>query len=158
MDGMKIGELAATADVGVETVRFYERRGLLEEPPRLASGYRMYDQEAVSRLQFIRRAKVLGFTLEEIRDLLALREDAASNRSEVRARARAKVDDVDQRIRDLLRIRAALDVLVAQCESAENEADGQGRGRGDQEPPGVELDRCPILAALEGAAQQEVGT
>ena len=154
MDGMKIGELAATADVGVETVRFYERRGLLDEPPRLASGYRMYGSEAVSKLNFIRRAKGLGFTLEEIRDLLSLREHPGAKRREVRARAQAKIDDVDQRVAGLLRIRAALATLVTECEHT---AHGNDAGTEDGEP-GVELDRCPILAALEGAALEEVGS
>lgn len=81
MKPLTIGEVARQAGVGVETVRFYERQGLLEEPERRASGYRQYDEEAVAILRFIRRAKELGFTLREIKALLALRlADSASNK------------------------------------------------------------------------------
>lgn len=140
MDGMMIGELARLAEVGVETVRYYERRGLLDEPPRRASGYRIYPSEALSRLHFIRRAKVLGFTLEEIRGILALPDDSVSKRHRMRARAEAKIEDIDRRIRDLASIRDALVKLTKQCER------------------GAKLDPCPILAALEGALEMEVSS
>ncbi|MCH8048022.1 MAG: MerR family transcriptional regulator, partial [Planctomycetes bacterium] len=78
VNSLTIGQLARRAEVGVETVRFYEREGLLEEPARRPSGYRQYDEGVVDRLRFIRRAKQLGFTLKEIRELLSLRLDPAT--------------------------------------------------------------------------------
>src|ERR1041384_5413921 len=98
MKPLTIGEVARRAGVGVETVRFYERQGLLAEPPRRGSGYRQYDQEAVAVLRFIRRAKELGFTLREIKGLLALRLDASATRAEVRKQAEAKLADIEARI------------------------------------------------------------
>ena len=85
---LKIGELARAADVGVETIRYYERRGLLTRPPRRASGYRQYPPQAVNRVRFIRRAQALGFTLREIEELLALRVDDERSCADVRALAR----------------------------------------------------------------------
>jgi len=127
-----IGEVARQAGVGVETVRFYERQGLLEEPERRASGYRQYDQEAVAVLRFIRRAKELGFTLKEIQGLLALRLDASATRTEVRAQATAKVADIEARIADLQRMRDVLTKLIKKCH-------GDGAATS-----------CPILEALQG--------
>jgi hypothetical protein len=89
MKPLTIGEVARQAGVGIETVRFYERKGLLDEPQRRASGYRQYDPEAVAVLKFIRRAKELGFTLKEIKGVLGLRLDASATRAEVREQARA---------------------------------------------------------------------
>src|SRR5688572_6021621 len=97
MEAFTIGELARQAGVGIETVRFYERQGLLEEPKRRASGYRQYDVEAVAVLRFIRRAKELGFTLREIKALLALRLDDSASRADVREQAKAKVADIEAR-------------------------------------------------------------
>lgn len=128
---LSISELARRAGVGVETVRFYERQGLLEVPTRRASGYRQYTAEAVRRLQFIRRAKTLGFTLREIAELIALRLDPATTRAEVRQQAVAKLADIDARIRDLRQMREALRRLTAAC-------DGHGP-----------LEGCPILEALD---------
>src|SRR5881394_2167200 len=99
MDMLSIGQVARRAGVGVETVRFYEREGLLEEPARKASGYRQYTGDVVARLRFIKRAKDLGFTLREIAELLALRSDPDNPCAEVRQRAQAKVADIDARIR-----------------------------------------------------------
>jgi Hg(II)-responsive transcriptional regulator len=130
--GLTISKAARAAGVGVETIRFYERQGLLEEPDRKASGYRQYAEEAVSVLRFIRRAKELGFTLKEIKGLLALRLDASATRAEVRRQARAKVADIEARIADLQRMRDALQGLVRRCHG-----DGPIAG-------------CPILAALQG--------
>lgn len=87
---LTIGHLARLAGVGVETVRFYERQGLLAEPERRQSGYRQYSDEVIQRLRFIRRAKELGFSLAEIRDLLSLRDDPAATAADVRRRAEAK--------------------------------------------------------------------
>src|SRR6266436_4864358 len=86
MGHLSIGQVARQAGVGVETVRFYEREGLLEEPPRRASGYRQYDEQVVQRLHFIQRAKRLGFSLKEITELLLLRVDAQTSCDEVKGR------------------------------------------------------------------------
>lgn len=131
MPAMTIGQVARQAGVGVETVRFYERQGLLEAPPRRASGYRQYAQEVVARLQFIKRAKDLGFSLKEISELLSLRVDPETTCSEVKARAEAKIADIDAKLRDLRRMKAALAQLVAAC---------SGSGP---------TSHCPILDALE---------
>jgi MerR family transcriptional regulator, copper efflux regulator len=128
---LSIGQVAKRAGVGVETVRFYERQGLLAEPDRRASGYRQYGGEAVSVLRVIRRAKDLGFTLKEIKGLLALRLDGSAKRSDVRRQAQAKLADIEERIRDLRRMRAALVRLVDACHG-----DGPASG-------------CPILGALD---------
>lgn len=132
MKPLTIGEVARQACVGIETMRFYERQGLLEEPERRASGYRQYDQEAVAVLKFIRRAKELGFTLKEIKGLLALRLDASATRAEVREQAKAKVADIEAKIADLQRMRDVLTKLVKKCH-------GDGAATG-----------CPILEALQG--------
>lgn len=128
---MKIGELARRAGVNVQTVRYYERRGLLDEPARRASGYREYGAEALDRLRFIRRAQELGFTLAEIVDLLALRLDPHTTAADVKARAREKIEEIDGKIHDLERIRGALAHLAGKCHG--------GRG-----PTGD----CPLLQAL----------
>ena len=132
MKPLTIGDVARRAGVGVETVRFYERQGLLAEPQRRTSGYRQYDEEAVAVLRFIRRAKELGFTLKEIKGLLELRLDATASRAEVRRQARAKVADIEAKIADLQRMRDVLQSLIRKCH-------GDGTTTG-----------CPILGALEG--------
>ena len=129
--GLTIGQLARRARLGVETIRFYERRGLIEDPPRRPSGYRQYPPETVDRLRFVRNAKTLGFTLDEIRELLELRSQPSENRELVRARSRAKIEDIDQRIAALVRMKQALSTLVDACEHH------------------LDLAGCPILSALE---------
>ncbi len=89
MTVLTIGQLARRADVGVETVRFYQRKGLLAEPDRRPSGYRQYDEAIVDRLRFIKRAKELGFTLNEIKELLSLRLDPSTTCADVKNRAEA---------------------------------------------------------------------
>lgn len=101
---LTIGTVARRAGVGVETVGFYERQGLLQVPDRRASGYRHYDEGVVARLRFIRRAKELGFPLKEVAGLLALRHDPAATRSDVRE----KVEDIEAKVRDLLRTKEIL--------------------------------------------------
>jgi len=128
---MTRGELADRTDVGAETIRYYERRGLLPDPPRSDGGFRQYDESYVDRLRFIRRAKDLGFTLSEIQDLLALRVGDDERCAEVRREAMAKLDDVKAKICDLRRIRTALADLIDACEKAESTSD------------------CPILDALQ---------
>ena len=129
---LAIGALARSAGVGIDTIRYYEREGLLPQPRRRASGYRDYDLHAVARLRFIRRAKSLGFTLDDIRELLALSADHERGVRNVKQRAEARVAKLDERIRELQRMRRGLKVLIGAC---------PGRG---------EPDACPILHALSG--------
>src|SRR5947209_4073737 len=104
MKPLTIGHVARRAGVGIETVRFYERQGLLNRPARSpSSGYRLYEEEVVARLQFILRAKELGFTLKEIKELLSLRVDPATSCDDVKARAEVKIADIEERIATLQR-------------------------------------------------------
>jgi MerR family copper efflux transcriptional regulator len=129
---MRIGELARGAGVNVETIRFYERRGLIPRPPRRESGYRVYGEEHLRRLHFIRRAKDLGFSLEEVRELLALRAAPGVSCARIKQQAGEKLADIEGKLETLERMRDVLARLVKEC-----------RGRGP-------LEDCPILAALEG--------
>ncbi|MDT8436661.1 MAG: MerR family transcriptional regulator [Gemmatimonadota bacterium] len=128
---LTIGRLARAAGVHIETIRFYERRGLLPDPPRTRSGYRQYPPRAVKRLRFIRRAQGLGFTLDEIAELLELRVDEVAACHDVELRVRAKLRDVATKIAELRRIEGALERLVAACETREPTTD------------------CPILEELD---------
>ncbi len=110
-----IGGLAKAAGVGVETIRYYQRRGLLPEPPRPPGEIRRYSADDVKRLQFIRRAQAAGFTLEEIGELLAL--DRTDDRSRIRALATERLASLDLRIAELERARAALEHLRSTCAS-----------------------------------------
>ncbi len=130
MARFSIGEMAKRAGVGIDTVRYYERTHLLPAANRLASGYRQYDSTDVQRLSFIRHAKELGFTLDEIRELLALSTDRERGVRGVKARAEVRLADLDHRIREMQRMRCGLQRLVAACP-----------GQGD-------LKQCPILGAL----------
>lgn len=130
MKALTIGQVARRTGVGVETVRFYERQGLLEEPARKDSGYRQYDGGVVARLHFIRRAKELGFSLKEIKELLALRVDPTTTCAEVKSRAEAKLADVEAKIQALRRMQKVLQKLTTAC---------SGRGPTSE---------CPILDAL----------
>jgi MerR family mercuric resistance operon transcriptional regulator len=123
---LTIGKLAASGNVGVETIRFYQRKGLLETPTR-DSGIRRYGSEDLRRLRFIKQAQAAGFTLEEIRDLLEL--DAGEDRSRARELARSRVEALDAKIAELNRARDALQRLATECEAG---------GRGP----------CPILASF----------
>ena len=134
---LTIGRLARRAGVGVETIRFYERKGLLEEPPRSASGYRQYPEDVVSRVRFIRRAKDLGFSLREIDELLALRVNDSVSAAEVRLRAQAKIADIEARVADLETMKGALTELTDCCSG------------------GGAVGECPILEALEGTRGPE---
>lgn len=130
MKDLTIGQLARTARVNVETIRFYERRGLIPEPPRRESGYRQYAEDAVSRIQFIKRAKELGFSLKEISELLSLRVDPDTTCGDVKKRAEVKIVEVEEKIGELQRIKKALTKLVTLC-----------RGGGP-------TSECPIMEAL----------
>lgn len=128
---MRIGEVATAAGVGVETVRFYEHKGLIAQPQRPANGgYRDYPQEAVSRIRFIRSAQELGFSLAEIAELLALESGDSAQCADVRRRAELKHEEVQTRIENLQTIQAALDRLIEACP-------GSGPAR-----------RCSILEAI----------
>ena len=131
MNSLKTGELARQAGVNVETLRFYEREGLLPEPPRRTSGYREYPPDTVQRIRFIQRGKELGFTLREIKGLLELRVDPDTTCVELRDRATDKLADVKQKIADLKAIERALKKLINTC---------SGSGP---------VDDCPILKHLE---------
>lgn len=114
MATLTTGEVAEQADVNIHTVRYYEKRGLLPEPPRTAAGYRQYDPEYVARIRFVKRAQELGFTLDEIRELLDLRATPEAG-AEVREKTSEKIDEVDAKIRDLQKIRSKLVELREQC-------------------------------------------
>ena len=114
---LTIGRVAKLAEVNVETIRFYQRRGLLDEPPKPLGGYRWYPEDAVKRIRFIKRAQVLGFTLEEVTGLLHLEEACAC--AETRALAAHKVDVIDRKLADLAAMRKALASLVRQCDAGE---------------------------------------
>jgi MerR family copper efflux transcriptional regulator len=128
MEGLGIGQLARRGGVGIDTVRYYERNGLLSPRTRLASGYRRYGELELARLRFIRRAQALGFTLREIKELLAL--SAQRDVGRVKRSAQAKLVDVEARIAALERVREGLAKLIAAC---------PGHGRAAD---------CPILRAL----------
>lgn len=131
MKTLRIGQVARRTGVGVETVRFYERKGLIQEPPRSASGYRQYPADVIPRIRFIRRAGELGFSLKEIQEFLELRADPTASGGAVRDRTEAKVREIEGRIADLESIKSVLAGLTASC--------------GGSGPIG----ECPILAALE---------
>jgi len=117
MDPTKItiGKAAAAAGVNVETIRFYQRRGLLLEPPKVLGGFRYYDEATIARVRFIKRAQALGFSLEEVLGLLALEQSNACH--ETHDVAVRKLQLVEERITDLRRIRTTLKKLVQQCEA-----------------------------------------
>ncbi|WP_339687084.1 heavy metal-responsive transcriptional regulator [Gimesia maris] len=117
MKSFTIGQVAERSGVGIETVRFYEREGLIPKPNRSSSGYRLFDDETIARLQFIRRAKELGFTLNEIKELLSLRLNATTSCADIKSRAEAKITNIDEKIRTLRRMKTALKKLTSQCNS-----------------------------------------
>jgi MerR family mercuric resistance operon transcriptional regulator len=129
---LSIGSLANAADVNVETIRYYQRRGLLDEPAKPLGGHRRYSPSAATRVRFIKRAQQLGFTLEEIKDLLMLEDD--QNCRETRMLAEHKLDLIEERIADLTRMRRMLRGLIAQCVE------------------GKRPRSCPIIATLSADA------
>jgi len=114
MQTLTIGKLAKQSGVGIDTVRFYERQGLLPKVPRTASGYRLYSPAEVDRVRFIRRAKTLGFALQEIAELLKLNA-TRGNRASVKSLAQRRLADLNRKIDELTAIRDALSDLVEQC-------------------------------------------
>jgi Hg(II)-responsive transcriptional regulator len=115
MQKLTIGQLAKQAHVNLETIRYYERRGLIPEPVRSQSGYRQYSTEDLQRTRFIKRAQALGFSLKEITELLSLRVEPGMTCKEVKTRVQAKIADVEKRISDLEHMRAALLRLSKRC-------------------------------------------
>ena len=131
MSALTIGHVARRCGIGVETVRFYERKGLVPQPDRTASGYRQYPEDTVRRIQFIRRAKEVGFTLREIKELLTMRVRPGTTCADIRAKAEGKLLDIDEKMGALRQMRRALKALVTEC---------QGRGP---------VSECPVLEALD---------
>lgn len=126
---MTIGELSKRTGCIIETIRYYERIGVMPAPPRTAGGHRIYDRDHLKRLNFVRRARALGFTLDQVRGLLALADERETSCAEVERLARAQLDQVRGRIDDLRRMDAVLDEMVARC-------------------AGGRVPECPILEAL----------
>jgi len=127
---MWISEAAEQAGVNIQTLRYYERRGLLPKAPRRASGYREFPDDAVRIVRFIRRAQDLGFSLAEVEELLRLRRHSGRNRARIRSVAEAKIRQIDQKVAELERMKRALQTLVHSCRD------------------GATLD-CPIIEALD---------
>ncbi|RDE18209.1 heavy metal-responsive transcriptional regulator [Motiliproteus coralliicola] len=128
---LRIGQVAQHSGVSVETVRYYEQRGLLQQPRRSPSGYREYDVAVLQQLAFISRAKALGFSLEQIGELLQLQLSPEADRSQVKRVVLEKLQLIEERIHELQRLRSALQGLSASC-------DGQGG-----------VDDCPIMTFLK---------
>jgi MerR family transcriptional regulator, copper efflux regulator len=131
---MTIGELAETAGVGVETIRFYERKKLIAQPKRPRSGFRRYDEDTARRIRFIRQAQELGFTLAEVNQLLELRLDPRRSCADVKSEAELKIADIDEKIVALGLMRSALVEITRSCS-------GEGP-----------TSECPILDSIETAA------
>lgn len=132
MEKLTIGQLAKKVNVNLETIRYYERRGLIPEPPRNGSGFREYTQEAVDRTNFIKRLQVLGFSLKEILEILSLRVEPGRTCNDVKVRVEAKVEDIEKKIVDLKQVKKALLGLSSEC-----------TGKGP-------IGQCPILEKLYG--------
>ena len=131
MSEYTIGQIAQRTGIGIETIRFYERKGLIDEPPRKESGYRQYSEDAIARLMFIQQAKTLGFSLREINELLSLRKKPGITSGEIKQLAEAKLEDIENKIRMLKRMQRTLKKLVDRC---------PGHGSANE---------CPILEALD---------
>ncbi|MDX1639866.1 MAG: MerR family transcriptional regulator, partial [Balneolaceae bacterium] len=131
----KIGEVAKRCSVNKETVRYYERRDLIEKPERRRSGYRIFTRKHIEQITFIKRAQQLGFTLTEIQELLELRLNQVTACDEMRGKARQKLEDVRGKMDDLQRIESVLNDLITACES------------------GGETEDCVILRSLEGKTE-----
>ncbi|RJP21194.1 MAG: MerR family transcriptional regulator [Deltaproteobacteria bacterium] len=137
MTGLKIGEVAKGAGVNLQTIHYYERRGLLSKPPRTESNYRAYPEDAVLRVRFVKRSQELGFTLKEIKELLSLRAAPRTRCEDVRERAQTKVQDIDNKVRTLQAMRRALTKLIGEC---------SGKGP---------VTKCPILEALDSEDEEQ---
>lgn len=136
---LTISRLAQLGGVNLETIRYYEREGLIPRPPRTRSGYRIFPIDTARRLRFIKRAQQLGFSLTEIRELLTLRVKPGTKRDQIRARAEAKISDIEDKIQTLTAMKRALAQLTTQC---------SGCGP---------ITECPILESLDHEAEVEHG-
>lgn len=134
MSTITIGKVAKSADVSVETVRFYEQKGLIPRAERTESGYRKYNPSIIEQLKFIQRAKNVGFSLSDIGDLITLKSDPDSCCADVMLRAKIKLEEIDNKISELTRIRDSLQNLVSEC---------------DGNPKTTE---CPLIESLEHPA------
>lgn len=128
---LQIGEVAKRSGVGVETVRFYERKGLIPKPGRSASGYRQYPETVIRRVRFIQHAKTLGFSLKEIGELIALKNMPGARCEDIRTKAETKVADIQEKIDALEKMKGALMPLIHRCQSTDP------------------IGECPILDALD---------
>lgn len=137
MNALTIGQVAKLAEVGVETIRFYEREGLIAEPERRISGYRQYGHDAVKRIRFIRQAKQFGFSLKEIKNLISIRTDPRSGCEDVLASAREKLSEIEGKILELEQMRHALRELADGCPGSGPTSD------------------CPILGGIEKRANAD---
>lgn len=133
----QIGELAKLTKVNIQTVRFYERQGLLPVPERTSGGFRLYHQIDADRIRFIKQAQLLGFSLDEIKELLSLRVEPDSNCAKIRQQTEEKISQVKAKIHDLQRIVITLEELVNNCTN--------------REPTEI----CPILGSLESKINEE---
>lgn len=139
MQSLTIGQLAKRARVNIQTIRYYERRGLISEPPRRQSGYRQYSCDDLARIQLIKNAKEVGFTLKEISELLSLRVDPHTTSGDVKKKAKAKISEIEEKILALQMMKSALSKLAARC-----------RGKGP-------TSECPILEALSEPPKSSFG-
>jgi len=131
MEMITIGKLAKRVNLNIETIRYYERKGLIPKPRRRESGYREYSDETTKRILFIKHAKDLGFSLKEINELLSLKLDPGTSCSDVRKKAEIKIEDIEGKIKTLRKMKKALLKLTTIC---------SGSGP---------VSECPILEALE---------
>jgi len=127
-----IGQVATKAQVSTDSIRFYEKKGLISEPPRGANGYRQYPESTIARLMFIKRAKSMGFSLKEIRELLDIQRETSNTCKDAREQVAAKLIQVDEKLIELQRMKGALKFFLNTCDSKDS---GSGQ--------------CPILEALE---------
>ena len=132
MNGLTIGTVAQQADVNIETLRYYERKGIVSKPPRTSSNYRLYSEETVRRVRFVKRAQELGFSLKEIKELLALRASRGAKCDDVRQQALNKIDEIDEKIQTLEAMKDVLRKLVKECASTR-----------------APVSDCPILESLD---------
>jgi Hg(II)-responsive transcriptional regulator len=138
MEGLKVGMVAKRAAVNLQTIHFYERKGLLPKPPRTASNYRMYSEDAVRRVRFIKRAQELGFALRDVKELLSLRATPGTRCGDIRQRAMAKLRDIDEKIGTLQAMHKALTKLIGECAGSRP------------------ITACPILEALDSEDRKSV--
>lgn len=139
MEHFTIGQLAKSAQVHIETIRYYERRGLIPKAPRRRSGYRQFSEKDLDRIRFIKHAKALGFTLEEISELLALKVEPLATCGDITQRIDAKLNDVEDKIKILLRLKKSLVKLKKAC----------------KEPNAPSKD-CPILESLDAEENTDI--